>query len=54
MGVETIWIVDPETRTGRVCTGASWTQTERLEVPGTPIYVELASLFASLDGASAV
>ena len=46
--VQTIWIVDPTTRTGRVCTGNSWTQADRLEVPGTPIYVELEALFAQL------
>jgi Uma2 family endonuclease len=48
MGVDTIWIIDPETRTGRVCTGDTWTQATRLEVPGTPIYVELDTLFARL------
>ena len=53
MGVKTIWIIDPETRSGRVCTGASWTQTERLEVHGTPIYAELEPLFAALDQRSA-
>jgi Uma2 family endonuclease len=49
MGVQTIWIIDPETRTGRICTGDSWTQSARLEVPGTPIHVELPTLFAALD-----
>ena len=49
MGVATIWIIDPETRTGRVCSAASWTQATRLEVPGTPIYVELEILFAQID-----
>jgi Uma2 family endonuclease len=49
MGVQTIWIIDPQTRTGRVCTGAAWTQATRLEVAGTPIHVELDTLFASLD-----
>jgi hypothetical protein len=48
MGVETIWIIDSETRTGRVCTGDTWTQAKRLEVPGTPIYVELDPLFTRL------
>ena len=51
MGVETIWIIDPETRTGRVCHGRSWTRATRLEVAGTPIYVDLDALFARLDGA---
>jgi Uma2 family endonuclease len=48
MGVETIWMIDPETRTGRVCVGRTWTQATCLEVPGTPIYVELESLFSRL------
>ena len=49
MGVQTIWIIDPETRTGRMCIGANWTAAARLEVPGTPIFVDLPSLFAGLD-----
>ena len=48
MGVATIWIIDPTTRTGRVCTGSTWTQATRLEVPGTPIFLELPGLFAQL------
>ena len=48
MGVETIWIVDPESRTARVCTGRTWTETARLEVAGTPIYIETETLFAPL------
>jgi Uma2 family endonuclease len=49
MGVHTVWIVDPKTRTGRYCVGDVWTAAERLIVPGTPIYVELNSLFERLD-----
>jgi Uma2 family endonuclease len=48
MGVQTIWIIDPATRTGRVCSGRSWVEAARLEVAGSPIYVELASLFEGL------
>ena len=48
MGVQTIWIIDPHTRTGRMCIGATWTEAPRLEVPGTPIYVELAEIFAKI------
>ena len=51
MGVQTIWIIDPQTRTGRVCTGTSWTQATRLEVAGTPIHVDLDTLFAALHPA---
>jgi Uma2 family endonuclease len=49
MGVQTVWIIDPKTRTGRYCVGDSWTAAERLIVPGTPIFVELGSLFGQLD-----
>ena len=49
MGVQTIWIIDPATRTARVCSGPNWIEATRLEVAGTPIYVELETLFASLD-----
>jgi Uma2 family endonuclease len=49
MGVQTIWIIDPATRTGRVCSGPSWIEANRLEVAGTPIHVELTTLFASLN-----
>jgi Uma2 family endonuclease len=52
MGVGTIWIIDPATRTARVCSGPSWIETTRLEVAGSPIYVELKELFASLDAAA--
>ena len=49
MGIGTIWIIDPETRSGRVCTGDTWTAASRLEVPGTPIFVDLDGIFASLQ-----
>jgi Uma2 family endonuclease len=48
MGVETIWIIDPKTRTGRMCRGAEWIEASRLEVKGTPLYVELAEIFSHL------
>ena len=48
MGVRTIWIIDPETRTARICSGVQWTETNRLEVAGTPIYVGTETLFAPL------
>jgi Uma2 family endonuclease len=49
MGVETIWIIDPKTRTGRMCRGAEWIESSRLEVKGTPLYVELADIFSQLS-----
>lgn len=49
MGVQAIWIIDPRTRTGRICLGDNWQSARRLEVPGTPIYAELDDLFSFLD-----
>ncbi len=49
MGVEAIWIIDPDTQTGQMCVGETWTDARRLLVAGTPIYVELDELFLYLD-----
>jgi Uma2 family endonuclease len=48
MGVETVWIIDPKTRTGRMCRGADWIEASRLEVSGTAVHVELAEIFSHL------
>ena len=48
MGVETLWIIDPTTRSGRMCSGAEWVAAERLVVAGTEIFVELAEIFARI------
>jgi len=48
MGVETVWIIDPKTRTGRMCGGAEWIEAERLEVRGTPLYVQLPEIFSQV------
>jgi len=52
LGVENIWIIDPKTRTGRMCLGPDWIAAERLEVAGTPIHVQLKALFDQLDQSS--
>jgi Uma2 family endonuclease len=49
MGVSTVWIIDPKTRTGRMCDRQAWVSSPRLEVKGTPIYLDLAANFAQLD-----
>jgi Uma2 family endonuclease len=49
LGVRNVWIIDPETRTGRMCVSNQWHGADRLEVAGTPIYVELPQLFAQID-----
>ena len=54
MGVETVWIVDPKTRSGRMCSGAVWTGARRLLVAGTEIFVELDELFGQLEGPARV
>lgn len=49
MGVETVWIIDPKTRTRRMCSGSEWTETKRLVVAGTPLYVELEEIFSQVQ-----
>ncbi|MGI4831475.1 MAG: hypothetical protein ACRYFU_25325 [Janthinobacterium lividum] len=49
MGVHTIWIIDPETRSARQCVDDVWTGTMHLTVPGTEIAIDLLALFAKRD-----
>ena len=51
MGVETIWIIDPKTRSGRMCSGAEWVEASRLEVKGKPLFVNLPDIFSQLTAA---
>ena len=51
MGVETVWIIDPKTRSGRMCSGAEWLESSRLEVKGTALYVELPDIFSQIISA---
>jgi len=51
MGVETVWIIDPKTRSGRMCCGAEWVESSRLEVKGTQLYVDLPEIFSQLTSA---
>ena len=51
MGVETVWIIDPKTRTGRMCSGADWVEAPRLAVKGTPMFVDLLDLFSQITQA---
>jgi Uma2 family endonuclease len=53
MGVETVWIIDPKTRTGRMCSGPHWVEAPRLEVKGSPLYVHLPDIFSLLTSSSA-
>jgi Uma2 family endonuclease len=51
MGVPNLWIIDPYQRIGYVYTSPDTLKlvTERLTIPGTPIYLDLPTLFAELD-----
>ncbi len=49
MGVQSVWIVDPQTRTARTCSGAGWMTATRLIIAETEIYMDLGELFARLD-----
>jgi Uma2 family endonuclease len=49
MGVGTVWIIDPKTRTGRMCSGPEWVEASRLEVRQTPLYVDLKEIFSQLN-----
>lgn len=51
MGVETVWIIDPKTRSGRMCSGSKWIESSRLEVKGTPLFVDLPEIFSQLTPA---
>jgi Uma2 family endonuclease len=49
MGVATVWIIDPKTRSGRMCSGAEWVAADHLKVADSPIYVDLGQLFSQID-----
>ncbi len=51
MGVHSIWIIDPSTQSGQMCSGDAWITARTLRVPKTAIYVELDDLFQSLHSA---
>ncbi len=54
MGIPNIWLIDPDTRTAQACEADFWLERERLEVAGTPIYLDIPALFAALDSGSAL
>jgi Uma2 family endonuclease len=49
MGIENIWLIDPESRTARICREDAWVETMRFAVEGSVIYLDVAALFAQLD-----
>jgi Uma2 family endonuclease len=53
MGAKGVWIINPLNRSGWHWLGTEWKEAARLEVPGTPIYVETQYLWDRLDRAKA-
>jgi Uma2 family endonuclease len=49
IGVETVWLIDPTTGTGRICQENTWRASDRLVVPSTPIYADLPTLLQRLN-----
>jgi len=49
MGIENIWLIDPETRSGQASTADGWRDTMEFAIPGTPIQLSLVDLFRKLD-----
>ena len=51
MGVESIWIIDPSDRSAATYSrfGMKPVEGDRLEIVGTPIYLHVAEVFATLD-----
>ena len=49
MGVLNIWLIDPETKTGRICEGPIRKEVKRFEVGGRDIYLALDWLFDRLE-----
>lgn len=51
--VPNVWVVDPVKRQGWDCSSGNWIQKNRFELPGSPILLDLDSLFRELDAAEA-
>jgi Uma2 family endonuclease len=48
MPAQAVWLIDPTTRSARMCLHNAWVAANRLVVPGTEIFVEVSELFESL------
>jgi Uma2 family endonuclease len=49
MGVESIWLIDPGTRSGQASVANGWRETMEFEIPGTQVRLSLADIFTKLD-----
>jgi Uma2 family endonuclease len=49
MGVEHIWLLDPESREAYRCTASGFEKVCELSIAGTPLHLPLPQIFAALD-----
>jgi Uma2 family endonuclease len=48
-GVQNIWVIDPREKSGWDVSSGQWIAADRFAVSGTPVYLDLAELFTSLE-----
>jgi len=48
-GVSNIWVIDSKTRAGWNVSNGEWIPADRLAVEGTPVYLALDELFATME-----
>jgi len=46
MGIEGIWVLDPETRCGWDCSTGNWMEATLFRLSSSPIYLDLTALAA--------
>ena len=49
MGVQNIWLIEPDTRTAESFQAGNFVAATRLQVPDSPVYLDVAELFAEID-----
>ncbi len=49
MGVPSIWVIHPSSRSGWICDTDPWLPARRMQVKGSPVHIDLDALFALLD-----
>ena len=49
MGTEHIWLIDPELRSASRWGGANWIEASVLDIPGTPVHLDLTWLWEQVD-----
>ncbi len=47
------WVIDPVKRQGWDCSTGNWIQKSRFQLPSSPIFLDLETLFTELDAAEA-